>query len=226
MGTEPDIPFAILSSSAPPSLRYITPPFDNYYVAIKRRNYHSSLFNPSIFLKCSSRVTKVSPCSIARATIQISFSGIGCPCLRKRSLMRPYSLLVPISDARTVLAMAKFSIRAAFSFGRPDLKAPEKSSPITVDGMNISPALAICFWTSGLLQIERSRYWCQADIYHSFRSTFSQESSIACPMAFRSAAGIVPAKERRCLPGTPFGQVTTRARAKSSSVPIFPPLRT
>lgn len=108
---------------------YISPPSDNYYAATKWRNYHSSLFNPSIFLKCSSRETKVSPCSTARAAIQISFSGIGCPFLCKESLIRPYSLLVPISDARTVLAMAKFSIRAVFSFGRPDLKAPKKSFP-------------------------------------------------------------------------------------------------
>lgn len=43
--------------------------------------------------------------------------------------MRPYSLLVPISDARTVLAKAMSSICAVFSFGRPDLKAPKKSSP-------------------------------------------------------------------------------------------------
>ncbi len=90
------------------------------------KNYHVTLFSSSIFLKCSSRETKVRPCSIARAATQISFSGIRCPFLYKRLLMRPYSLLVPMSHARTVLTAAKFSIHTIFALGRPDLKAPKK----------------------------------------------------------------------------------------------------
>jgi hypothetical protein len=71
------------------------------------------------------------------------------PFLCKTFLMRPYSLPVPMSHARTALTAAKFSMRAEFALGRPDLKAPKKSSPITMAGINISPAFAICFCTDG-----------------------------------------------------------------------------
>lgn len=109
------------------------------------KRHHTVLFRSSIFLKCSSRVTRVRAYCIARAATQISFSGIGLPFLSNRCLMRPYSLLVPMPQTRTVLTAEKFSMRVAFSFGREDLKAPKNSSPITVDGINISFALAICF---------------------------------------------------------------------------------
>ncbi len=46
-----------------------------------------SIRSPSTFLKCSSRVAKGKLCCIADAAIQMSFSGIGRPFKRKRSLI-------------------------------------------------------------------------------------------------------------------------------------------
>ena len=55
---------------------------------------HASAVKPLTSRKCASFVTKVKPCWSATAATQISFSGIGCPSLRRAAFTSPYRCAV------------------------------------------------------------------------------------------------------------------------------------
>ena len=100
----------------------------------------STVCKSSTSPKWRSLVTRIIPCLLAAAAIQMSLSGMGRPFTFNCCFKRPYSRATSRPHVTIALPEANCSIFAKFSIGRPDLAAPKNNSPSAVAGTNTSVA--------------------------------------------------------------------------------------